>query len=296
MSGLWTALLAFGVAGAAGFGAQALLSEALVLGEAGLRRWRLRGLRSLPACYLVPRREVSREDSPQIPIIPMLVLAVGIAVAIIARDFVLSPYLALLGLGAAWYSGRRAGQVEGQRLTEDIEALVPAFRSLFTVHVAIFPALGEAIRELPDRTLRRRIELAIARHAAGRSGLDDALSPLAALDNPHLSQFVFILTRLEQSDRDTADAVLRELEERLRARRRLRDRARTALTLLRGTVRMLQGANLAAVAVVLLMPAWREFFAGPEGHRLGFIVITALSAAASAYFDMETRGLEEQVL
>ncbi len=268
------------------------------------RRWRERGPRGTLARYFPPvasgadaQTAAGRQARSTLWALLALGLpiAAGLAGAVLARDWLLSPYVVGLGLVVGVFLRRQSLAARGAENTDDVEHLVTMFRSIFAAQESLSVALSETVGELSPGRVQTAVQQVLSMFRV-RQNIDEATRPLLALGNPYITQFVFILTRLDTSDRETSLAALGELEERLRSRRRLRDRARTALVVLRLTVRTIQGGLLAAMLAVLVLPLWRSFYLGTLAHRVTFVVMTLLAMAASLFFDNETQRLEDQVL
>jgi hypothetical protein len=63
-----------------------------------------------------------------------------------------------------------------------------------------------------------------------------------------------------------------------------------------GTVLVLVGANLSFSLVVLVVPLARGYFVAHTGGRLLYVALTLTAALGGAYFLLETRATEEQLL
>ena len=86
---------------------------------------------------------------------------------------------------------------------------------------------------------------------------------------------------------------VQRIEDDLKERDRLAGQARASLALIKGTVKFLQAANLAAVAAAIALPMWRDFFTSTLQRRGTFLAATAFMVLASLYFDQEI-GLQEE--
>lgn len=173
---------------------------------------------------------------------------------------------------------------------EDLRALelfVGTLRSVFSVGQSVFAALASTVDYLEAGPLRQAIEAATRQY---RADLDShaALAQLTALRWPHLDRLVIVLDQVGQADERTVRDTLTDLEQRLRAAGRVRDRANTVLVLSRLTLRVLQGANLAALTLVTLLPTWRAFYLD---NPLALIGVTALGLVSSGYFAGELNRL-----
>ena len=217
----------------------------------------------------------------------------GLVGAIVARDVLISPYLILLGLGAAWAGAKQAVSQTAGRLADETGELVRAFRGIYVVSGSLYGSLKEAMDVLPEGALRAAVEQVVARHRAGDA---DPLHPLRSLPDPSLRRFVRVLALIGQSDTQAIRQALQRLERQIAARKQLRNRVQVVLALMVGTLRILQGANLGAAAIAVTVPLWRDFFTATWSHRAIFILATGGFALALAYFQAEKKSLQEQAL
>jgi hypothetical protein len=271
----------------------------LVWGSAGVLADLWRALRHLRPLSLSERLDALSARPPALPEVvqaarrwpPQVGGAViyGVAGALLARDWLLSPYLLALGLALAYVLSRLAVRPDDQ--SKSVALLLDAFRSQYAVHRSTFSALAAAVDVLPPSQVRQAVEAACAYHSLARP---DALAPLRQVRDETLAQFVRAL------DVDTTpEAMLRllkELSERIKARRRVREAAQGALVLFMGTVLVLVGANLLFSLVVLLVPLARQYFVAQMGGRLLYVALTLTAALGGTYFMLETRATEEQLL
>ena len=217
----------------------------------------------------------------------------GLVAAIVARDVLISPYLILLGLGAAWAGAKQTASQPAGRLADETGELVRAFRGIYVVSGSLYGSLKEAMDVLLEGALRAAVEQVVARHRAGDA---DPLHPLRSLPDPSLRRFVRVLALIGQSDTRAIREALQRLERQIAARKQLRNRVQVVLALMVGTLRILQGANLGAAAIAVTVPLWRDFFTATWSHRAIFILATGGFALASAYFQAEKKSLQEQAL
>ena len=86
-------------------------------------------------------------------------------------------------------------------------------------------------------------------------------------------------------------SLLIALEQEAHRQKLLRSKMRQTLALVRGTIRLLQGAVAAALVFVLLSPTWRSFFLQDIPHRTLLTVLMICSVLASLYFEYEVYQL-----
>jgi len=90
---------------------------------------------------------------------------------------------------------------------------------------------------------------------------------------------------------ETQDGLLISLEQEAHRQKLLRSKTHQTLSLVRGTIRLLQGVVAGAILFVVLSPAWREFFLQDVSHRGLLTVLICAAALASLYFEYEVYQL-----
>ena len=224
--------------------------------------------------------------------LPFLPALSGIILAVAMRDPLLSPYLVFLGTGLTYLFRKRRTRKSQAAITNQVKALVVLFRSRFAVGESSFSVLVEIEDDLPKGAVARVVRQAVNAYQTSAS-VEKALAPLRGLHNPYLARLAMVL---ETSGSASTEAIIDEvehIEDDLKERNRLAGQARASLALLKGTVRFLQAANLAAVAAAVALPMWRDFFTSTLQRRGTFLAATAFLVLASLYFDQEI-GLQEE--
>jgi len=291
-----------------------LLASWLLLGLGGLwerviklyrPRWRglrksLRGSRALDAFFAGERSGEdgdARSDSAggALDALTWLPGLAALVLAIWMRDALLSPYLVALGVGLTWFIRARKARKAQSAMADQVRALVVLFRSRFAVGQSPFAVLTEIEGDLPAGVVRdaaRRVT-----NIYGSSGrVDRALAPLRELNNPYLARLTMVLEMGGTASADAVTAEVRRIEADIKARDRLAGQAKASLALLKGTTRFLQAVNVAAIAVAVVLPAWRDFFTSTLQRRGTFLAATLFVALASFYFHQEIGMQEEKVL
>jgi len=273
------------------------LAAALLLGIGDLAAyvWQLRRprwQRWLDALRQRDERETAGRPRPDL--LPLLPAGGGLALALLGHDWLLSPYLLVLGLALARFLQGRRSRKEQAAITEQVKALVVLFRSRFAVGQSPFAVLAEVLPELPEGRVREAAEKAVTAYHAG-GDVQAALAAMREIGNQYLSRFALVL---EAAPSSTTEAMLDEvhrLEADLAARDRLRGQGRASLALLKGTVRFLQAANAVAVVGTVLFPLWRDFFSSTLQRRGTFLAATLFAVLAFLYFDQEI-GIQEEAI
>lgn len=216
-------------------------------------------------------------------------IGAGVALALVWRHVVLSPWFLVLGFALAWVVMTTRQQVQREDL-RNLESFVSSLRSVLAVDQSIFLSLKEATQDLDKRgSLRAAVEVALRRYAVNPDR-EHALAALKEVGWPHLARLAVILTNVGFSDARGIQDALVDLEQQVRRTRLLRDRAESVLVLSRLTLRALQAANIAAVLVATILPMWRQYYVARPAVM---VLATGLAALGSWYFTSEVRRIEE---
>lgn len=234
---------------------------------------------------------VLRRPSPTL----LFPAAAGLALAALAHDGLLSPYLVGLGASGSLYLAYRQTLRARQGIGDEVLRLVDAFVGLYRVNPATMTTLTLAAGHLREGPVRAAA-LAAVRHYETTRDLHAALQRLAALDDPYLTRFVLILDQAGEQSPGEIGRLLADLQARLRRRWTTRLAAQGTFAALRGTLAVLTGALCVVIAVGVTIPLWREIHTASVVSRLAFIGLTTTATLAVAFFDRRMRLDEETLL
>jgi len=229
--------------------------------------------------------------------IVILGLAVGLGVkAALTGGILIAVFFIGLGLALYLYLGQRAGSMAREQVTDAVGELIAAYYSAYLVIPTVFGALSEAIKTQTNLFLQNAVQHALDAFGTGKTA-EEVLDQLdREVQNPYLSQFVFILRHTSESNQKEILNTLRDLSNRLDQRKRLKDRSRVALALVSGTVRFLQAANGAVMALAVLAPFWWNFYASSVSRQALLIIGGMIALLGSWYFENQLTQLRERVL
>jgi len=256
-----------------------------------------------PSISLTPFLRQQKEDSAKpedrrpssVKLLSVAPIPAGVILAILAGDWLLSPYLVAVGLGLTFFFRTKQGRKEQAVLTDQIKSLVLLFRSRYAVGESPFAVLAQVLDDLPKgrigETVRRTVD---TYHARGDT--EEALAVMRRVRNPYLSRLAMILAASNSAQTEVILTELKGLETDLKSRDRLAGQAKATLALLNGTVSFLQVANLTAVAASVALPLWHDFFTSTLQRRGTFLAATVFLLVASLFFDQEISLQEDKVL
>ncbi len=229
--------------------------------------------------------------------IVILGLAVGLGVkAALTGGILIAVFFIGLGCALYLYLGQRAGSMAREQVTDAVGDLVAAYYSAYLVIPTVFGALSEAIKTQTNLFLQNAVQHALDAFGTGKTA-EEVLDQLdREVQNPYLSQFVFILRHTSESNQKEILNTLRDLSNRLDQRKRLKDRSRVALALVSGTVRFLQAANGAVMALAVLAPFWWNFYASSVSRQALLMIGGTIALLGSWYFENQLTQLRERVL
>ena len=227
----------------------------------------------------------------------ILGLAVGLGVkAALTGGILIAIFFIGLGLALYLYLGQRAGSMAREQVTDAVGDLIAAYYSAYLVIPTVFGALSEAIKTQTNPFLQNAVQHALDAFGTGKTA-EEVLDQLdREVQNPYLSQFVFILRHTSESNQKEILNTLRDLSNRLDQRKRLKDRSRVALALVSGTVRFLQAANGAVMALAVLAPFWWNFYASSVSRQALLMIGGTIAILGSWYFENQLTQLRERVL
>lgn len=288
---------------AAGLGAYVVLSAAVNFTQWMHRRRRPNWLQQFEKHqHALPSLEVKQNNYSRIAI---LGLALGLAFkAAVTGGILVALFLGVVGLALYAYLGTRATSFAREQVTDAVAELIAAYYSAYLVIPTVFGALSEASKIHPEQGRRNQtnpflqsaVQRALDAFGTGRTA-EEVLDQLdREVQNPYLSQFAFILRHTSESNQREILNTLRDLSNRLDQRKRLRDRSRVALALVSGTVRFLQAANGAVIALAVLATFWWGFYSSSVSHQSLLMIGGTFVLLGSWYFENQLFQLRERVL
>jgi hypothetical protein len=118
-----------------------------------------------------------------------------------------------------------------------------------------------------------------------------AAQALKGLPGNVTSRLSALIANNAQLTEEIQDELLVSLEQEAHRQKLVRSKTRQTLSLVRGTIRLLQGVVAASVSFVVLSPAWRDFFLQDAPHRVLLAVMICGVVLASLYFEYEVYQL-----
>jgi len=289
-------LLAFALGvGVAVGGAFSLLFTTLSSLAMRIMYLRRRSIHALLVKFLPAAREKVALWGGRWPLKALLPLAGGVLLALKAASseaYIVSFYFLIVGGIVAFYLGSRERK---PRIEEQVEELVVRLFSIWSTKPQLFAALDEVAGDI-EEPLR-----GWARRAVGSYRLGVPVGRIwrrmkEEAEDPYLRQLVDILSWAEEAGMEEVREGLQGLEEKLRARKDLRRRAKVSLAMVSGTTRFFQAADGAAVILAILFPYLWSFYSETPARQLLFCLLATWFLAGAFYMQSEMERVKERVL
>ena len=219
---------------------------------------------------------------------PLFLLLFCLFLSLAVHDLMLSPLVLLVGLLVLTWMNFYRKQVERSRINEDAESVALQIRSLMSVDHSLVNALLKI--QLSPGKMKEAMEQITSRLRMQQPP-EKAVIALQGLPGTITSRLAALIARSAQLTDAVQESLLRSLEEEVHRQKLFRSKTRQTLSLVRGTVRLLQGVVCASISFVLLSPAWREFFLQDISHRVLLFSLVCGAVLASFFFEYEVYQL-----
>jgi len=218
-------------------------------------------------------------------------IAGAILATILVYDGLRSPAIfVIIVVGGELYRSREDYR-RTSKLNDDAGNLVLQFVSRYPLTHSAKKTLQGAATILPKGRVKNSVETCLSYLDAGQAP-QDALQPLREIRHPILSRFASIVVIAQDTDMPVLTETLELLSDDVESRLDLRRQSRRSLTLVRGTVRVLQVVVVVALGMVTVLPAWRGYFLASSKNWLMLMSMIVVTAVSSLYVEAEMRQLE----
>ncbi|MEN6531551.1 MAG: hypothetical protein ABFD17_07235 [Anaerolineaceae bacterium] len=245
--------------------------------------WAGRRLRAMGVIHEQPYQAHNELDWKRLI---LLIATPGLAIAV--HDFMLSPLVLVIGLIIPIWINFQQKQVERAQINEDAEAVALQIRSLMSVDHSLLNALMKV--KLPVGGMNHALEQVASRLRMHQPPAQ-AAQALKGLPGNVTSRLSALIANNAQLTEEIQEELLISLEQEAHRQKLVRSKTRQTLSLVRGTIRLLQGVVAASVSFVVLSPAWRDFFLQDAPHRVLLAVMICGVVLASLYFEYEVYQL-----
>ena len=218
-------------------------------------------------------------------------IAVGLLLALVVHDEILSPLLLLLIPVSVELYRTQVHRRRRQKIDEDVSNLVIQVEARYPLNRSLSRTLKEGLAALPEGVVNQALMVCIGKLDMN-ADIADALEPLRNLAHPSLNRLTAALARAQDTRQEVFLDTLRLLREEVESRMQLRRHARRSLTVVFITTRVLQIVLVIASLVVGLFPAWRTYYTASPKNWLGMMVALFVATAGSVYVELEMRDLE----
>lgn len=211
--------------------------------------------------------------------------------AIFLHDPMLSPVIlaGLIVVGEVIRSERRQRRLAC--LNEDAGRLIVQFESRYPLLRSISRSLEKSLESLPERELRWTLRRCLQEIRVGRE-FREALDGMRKLPVPSLGQLTVVLIGAQEASPEVFAESLQMLRRDVEDRSLLHNQVRQSLTLLRGTLRILQIVLFLALLAASCLPAWRYYFLSSPVNWIKLLLALLVGVVSSLYVEAEIRFLE----
>jgi len=213
--------------------------------------------------------------------------------AVLMRDWVLTPFLLVVAGLIAYYRVRQSMREAHEIQVRQVLQLVVSFRGAYYLRPAVFTALEEAAKRI-DGSLKELVRIAVESYFI-------TSSPQRAFDefrkrthNILLHQFAYILEMGEETSSITMLQVLDSFITRLRSHEDLGRQVETSLAGALSEVSFMQGAFIFVMVAVAIVPVLRNGWTALLG-RVFYVILVSVVIAASYYIERQIAHLKEQI-
>jgi hypothetical protein len=218
----------------------------------------------------------------------MALLIATPVLALAVHDYMLSPIVLGIGVIIFLWVNFQQKQIEKAQVNEDAESVALQIRSLINVDHSLLNALNQV--KLPMGVMKRAIDQVASRLRMHQPPAQ-AAQALKGLPGNVTSRLSALIANNARLTEDVQEALLVSLEQEAHRQKLLRSKTRQTLSLVRGTIRLLQGVVAASISFVVLAPAWRDFFLQDISHRIMLAGMIGGVVLASLYFEYEVYQL-----
>ena len=230
----------------------------------------------------------TKEDKTSIHWKRFLFLVLILFLMALVHDLMLSPLVFLAGILILFWLNFQQKLQQRAQINEDAESVAQQLRSLMHVDHSIIQALQQV--ELPDGLLKSAI-CELGQRLSMQQAPMQAAKALKGIPGSFSNRLFALIANTAHLNDDIQDDLLLAIEKEAQRQKSLRNKMQQTLTLVKGTIRLLQGVVAGAVLFVMLTPAWRSFFLQDGSHRILLFFLIVLVLLASAYFEYEVHQL-----
>lgn len=206
------------------------------------------------------------------------------------KALVIAFFFLLSGAVLAWFISRGRERVHSGQVDELVEKLA----SIWMVEPQPFAALERAAEGMDD-PLRGMLKSAVDSYRIGVPARRVWADLREQMDDPYLRQLVDILAWGQEAGMSEVEDALNGLEERLRARRDVRRRAKVSLAMISGTTKFFQAADGALLVAVPFMRYLWSFYSATTARQLLFCLVASWFLIGALYMQMELERVKEKV-
>jgi hypothetical protein len=223
--------------------------------------------------------------------LPLAWTLFSLVLASVAHDRMFSPVLLTFGMILGEVVRSERSQRRRMQLNDDASRLIVQFEARYPLLHSVRNTLEKSTESLPERELRRFVTGCLQKIRVGKP-IPEALAGLKKLPVPSLGQLAVVLSAAQEASPEVFLESLQMLKRDVEDRLLLHNQVRQSLTLLRGTVRILQIVLLLSMLAASSLPSWRYYFVSDPANWVKLLLALLVGAGGSLYVEAEIRLLE----
>jgi len=225
----------------------------------------------------------------------LLPAIVFLALGLVMRDIVLTPFVWLVGVALTTLRVRQQISQAGVITPRMVSQLVIAFRAAYQLQPAAFSSLEEAAKKIGE-PLSGIIEIVVDVFYA-TSDPERAFAEFRRrTDSVLMHQFAYILEMSESASDESVTEALDAFVTRLRRQEDLQREVDSNLSSVTSQTSFMQTLAIVVGFAVALVPGFRQAYTGSLLGRLGYMALVAVIAGASYYIERRVFRLKEQIV
>ena len=224
-------------------------------------------------------------------VIPTLVF---VALALIMRDIVVTPFLLIVAAAVARYRVQQIIKSLGEISSRQVSQLVLAFRGAYQIQPAVFKSLGVAAEKVGE-PLSEILQVTVETFFASSSSERAFEVFRSRTTNSSLHQFIYILEMSESATNESVAEALDSLVSRLRGMEELQREVESGMSSITGQTGFMQVLAVLIAFVVALVPGFRTVYTSFVG-RFGYMFLVSIMIGGSYIIERKTLQLKERIL
>jgi hypothetical protein len=220
---------------------------------------------------------------------------VFVALALLMRDVILTPYLLAVAAGVVYFRVSQVMARVGGIRPRDISQMVIAFRAAYQLQPAAFKSLEMAATKVGDplKSVLNTVVNIYFNTAQADLAFDEFRRRVG--DHVLMKQFIYILEMSSSASNESMTTALDAFVGRLRRQDELQREVESSLSGITGQTSFMQALAIAIAFVMALVPSFRSVYTSLLG-RIGYMFLMGVIMGASYMIEKQVISLKEEIL